>query len=690
MQGKALSNETEATGTLDVALAHAGRLLASRPDLAALQANEILQALPGYPPARLLLAQAHRAQGDLASAFTLMQALVAAEPRWAAAHMEWGRLLAYRGQTSAAISALRQSLSLKSDQPDAWRLLADQLDVSGETTAAEQARARFIKAANRDPQLMAAATALVENQIPEAEALLRAHLKGHDTDVAALRMLAEVAARLRRYADSEALLERCLSLAPGFEAARHHYAIVLYRQQKIAQSLGEVLQLLAMDPHNPGYQNLQAAILVQLGDFNESLAVYERVLASHPHQPKGWMSYGHALKTARRLDDSIAAYRRAIQQQPTLGEAYWSLANLKTFRFLATDIAAMRQALARTDLADDDRLHFDFALGKALEDEALYAESFSHYAAGNERRLRLTPYSAARTQQHVARARAVFDAAFFAERLRVGCQAPDPIFVVGLPRAGSTLVEQIMASHPLVEGTMELPDIGGLVRELAGARGSDEVARYPAVLATLSSEALAALGERYLTQTRVQRKAGTPFFVDKMPNNFSHVGFIHLILPNAKIIDARRHPLGCCLSTFKQHFARGQNFTYSLTDVGRYYADYVALMAHFDAVLPGRVHRVIYERMVEDTEAEVRRLLDYCGLPFDERCLRFYENTRGVRTASSEQVRRPINREGMDQWAHYEPWLGPLKEALGPVLATYPDAPRDSAVEAKPMHTPLP
>jgi len=675
MRGAPLSSGTEATGTLEVALAHASRLLASKPALAAAQASEILHVVPGYPPARLLLAQAHRAQGEWARALELALDLVVAEPRWAAAHLELGQLHAYRGQTSAAISALRQSLLLKADQPEGWRLLADQLDMSGETVAAEDARARFIKAANRDPQLMAAATALVDNKIPEAEALLRAHLRAHDTDVAALRMLAEVAGRLRRYGDSEALLERCLSLAPGFEAARHNYAIVLYRQQKIARALEQVLQLLAADPQNPGYQNLQAAILAQLGDLTESLVVYERVLATHPHQPKGWMSYGHALKTARRTDDSIAAYRRAIEQQPTLGEAYWSLANLKTFRFSAHDKDRMRQALARTDLSDDDRLHFDFALGKALEDEACYAESFEHYVAGNERRRRLTPYSAERTHEHLLRACAVFDGSFFATRSGVGSAASDPIFVVGLPRAGSTLVEQILASHPLVEGTMELPDIGGLVRELAGTRAPDEAPRYPSILTTLSSAECLALGERYLSQTRVQRKTDAPFFIDKMPNNFAHVGFIHLILPNAKIIDARRHPLGCCFSSFKQHFARGQNFAYSLSDVGRYYADYVTLMAHFDRVLPGRVHRVIYERMVEDTEVEVRRLLDYCGLPFNERCLRFYENDRAVRTASSEQVRRPINRDGMDQWPHYEPWLGPLKEALGAVLPAYPYAP---------------
>jgi hypothetical protein len=334
----------------------------------------------------------------------------------------------------------------------------------------------------------------------------------------------------------------------------------------------------------------------------------------------------------------------------------------------------MNRQLDRDDLTPEDRFHFHFALGKALEDAGRYEESFAHYAKGNAQRREYIHYDPEETTSQVQRSKALFTAEFFRAH-GGGCEAADPIFIVGLPRAGSTLLEQILASHPLVEGTQELPDVVAIARELGGRKNRADTSKYPEILASLEPDELRALGERYLSQTRVQRRTDRPLFIDKMPNNWMHVGLIHLMLPNARIVDARRHPLACCFSGFKQHFARGQHFTYGLEDLGRYYSDYVELMAHFDQVLPGRVHRVIYESLVEDTEREVRRLLDYCGLPFDERCLKFYENERAVRTASSEQVRRPINREGLDQWRHYEPWLDPLKRALGAVLLTYPHAP---------------
>jgi tetratricopeptide (TPR) repeat protein len=393
------------------------------------------------------------------------------------------------------------------------------------------------------------------------------------------------------------------------------------------------------------------------------------VLARHPQQPKGWMSYGHALKTVGRSADCAAAYRKAVDQAPSLGEAWWSLANMKTYRFSEADLAAMEAQLAREDLERDDRLHLDYALGKAHEDAGRYAESFDHYARGAALRRAQVPYDPAVMSQHVARAKAVLTAELFASRAGQGCLAPDPIFILGLPRAGSTLVEQILASHSAVEGTMELPDVTAMARRLKD--GSP----YPEVLATLTPEDLKALGEEFLARTRVQRKTDRPLFIDKMPNNWAHIGLIALMLPNARIIDARRHPMGCCFSGFKQHFARGQNFSYGLEDIGRYYADYVELMAHVDAVLPGRVHRVIYESMIEDPEAEIRALLAYCGLPFEESCVNFHENDRAVRTASSEQVRRPIFKDAVEHWQNYESWLDPLKTALGPVLSSYPAAP---------------
>jgi hypothetical protein len=366
---------------------------------------------------------------------------------------------------------------------------------------------------------------------------------------------------------------------------------------------------------------------------------------------------------------------------PELGEAYWSLANLKTFRFTAQDVSAMRAALNAAELDPHERLHFHFALGKALEDDGKFEESFQHYAEGNRlRRLELR-YSADEHHNRLARSRELFSTQFLAERSGHGCPAPDPIFIVGLPRSGSTLLEQILASHSQVEGTMELPDLMAIARRLSAGAEDTDGASYPRVLATLTEDQWLRLGEEYLERTRIYRKRGTPFFIDKMPNNFVHLGLMLVALPNAKIIDARRHPLACCLSGFKQHFAMGQQFTYSLEDVGRYYRDYVELMAHFDRAAPGRVHRVIYEQMVDDTEAQVRALLDYCGLPFEANCLRFYENSRAVRTASSQQVRQPIFRDGVDQWRNFEPWLLPLKEALGPVLSAYPDIPELAAAD---------
>ncbi|HVN41725.1 MAG TPA: sulfotransferase [Steroidobacteraceae bacterium] len=670
-----MSEGSEPVGTLQVALEHAVRLMGAQPALAAEQAQEILKVAPDQPLARLVLGASSRRLGAAERSLAVLEPLVTERPEWASAHYELGATLGALGRGDEAVKELRRALELKPDLSDAWRELADHLEALGDAEGADIARLRHVRTSVRDPRLMKAAAAMGDNQVPVAETLLREHLKEHPTDVVAMRMLAEIAVRVGRYGAAEALLTRCVELAPGFHAARHNLALVWHRREKSTAALAAIEELLKLEPRNPGYRNLLAAILGRIGEFDRALAVYERLLSEYPKQPKAWMSFGHALKTAGRQPEAITAYRKAIALEPRLGEAYWSLANLKTFRFNTEEIAAMERALERDDLSKDDRLHFHFALGKAREDEDRYSDSFQHYSEGNRLRRSVSKYSAEDTSRHVARSKALFTPEFFAARTGWGCQAADPIFVVGLPRSGSTLIEQILASHSLIEGTMELPDIGVIARTLGGQESASEDSRYPEVLAELDAARVRALGEQYLEQTRIQRKTGAPLFIDKMPNNWAHVGLIHLALPNAKIIDARRHPLACCWSGYKQHFARGQNFTYDLTDIGHYYRDYVELMAHFDRVLPGRIHRVIYETLVTDTEAEVRRVLDYCNIPFEPACLRFYETQRAVRTASSEQVRRPINREGLDQWRPYEAWLGPLREALGPTLEAYPAAP---------------
>ncbi len=669
-------------GSIDLAVSHARRLLEKSPDLAAEQVCEVLNLDPGHPTARLILGAAHRRAGRLQSALDVLERLAAEFPQSASVHLELGVALSESGRGADAEAALRQGVELNPSSPDGWRLLADCLDARGDGAGADDARARYLKAATHDPRLRAAGAALVENNLPTADALLCAHLDAHPTDVAALRMRAEVAGRLRRYADAQELLERCLALAPSFDAARHNLAVVLNREAKPAAALPYVVQLLAKEPLNPGYLNLKAAILANLGDYRGSIETYQGVLSRHPQQPKVWMSLGHALKTEGRQEESVAAYRRAISMEPTLGEAYWSLANLKTFRFCTADVEAMEGVLKRTNLADEDRVHFEFALGKALEDAGAPARSFEHYSAANALHRKTHPYSAEENSRFVARCKSQFTAEFFRERASMGSPSADPIFIVGLPRAGSTLLEQILASHSAVEGTIELPDIPQIARGLLGRDKDVQEGRFFERLAALDARELRALGESYLESTRVHRKTDAPFFIDKMPNNCLYVGLIHLILPNAKIIDARRHPLGCCFSAFKQHFARGQGFTYALEDLGRYYREYVELMARFDAVLPGRVHRVFYESMIENTEAEVRHLLDHCGLPFEERCLRFYETERPVRTASSEQVRQPIFKDGTEYWRQFEPWLGTLKRELGAVLDAYPSVPEFSPSEA--------
>jgi predicted Zn-dependent protease len=665
----------EKTSTLEGALALTERFLAADPPRAAAQAQEILRVVPGHPKALLLLATAYHTLGDLSAAHAILEPLAKQQPRVAAIHFELGAVLGKQGETQAAVVVLQHATTLAPNHPDVWRELGDQLTILGETKKAETAYARHIKVSAHNPELLAAASALVENRLAVAERLLRDYLKQHPTDVAAIRMLAETGSRLGRYDDAESLLARCLELAPNFVEARANYAGVLYRANKPAESAAQAEILLKRDPRNPAFRNMMAASLARTGESTRALAYYEGVLKDYPNQPKAWMSYGHTLKAVGRQGDCIAAYRKSIAQLPSLGEAWWSLANLKTFRFSEADVAAMQKELAGDGLSDEDRFHIDFALGKAFEDAERFAESFAHYAKGNALRKKSVAYDPDDQAELLRRSKTFFTPSFFAERAGAGCPSPDPIFIVGLPRSGSTLIEQILSSHPQVEGTMELPDIMSIAGRLGARKKRGEPMRYPESMDELTPQALAELGAEYLERTRSQRREGKPFFTDKMPNNFSHVGLIHLILPNAKIIDARRHPLGCSFANFKQHFARGQGFAYDLVEMGHYYRDYVALMAHYDAVLPGRVHRVFYERMVADPDAEVMKLLAYCGLPFEDACLRFYENDRAVRTASSEQVRQPIYSDAVEHWQNYDAWLGPLKEALGPVLNSYPSVP---------------
>jgi tetratricopeptide (TPR) repeat protein len=444
--------------------------------------------------------------------------------------------------------------------------------------------------------------------------------------------------------------------------------MVLLHDHRLPPALLEVERLVAAEPGRLEYLNLKAEILARLGDFEAAAKCLEQVVAANPREGGAWSAYGNVLRTLGRRDECEAAYRKAIATNAKVGEAYWGLANLKTLRLSDADIADMR-ARPDTPRDPDDRISLLFALGKALEDNGKTEEAFAAYSEANRAKRARYPHNRAERAEEIKRARAVFTPAFFAERSGFGRPEGDPIFVIGMPRSGSTLVEQILASHSQVEGTMELVELIDIAKRLGRDGG------YPEKLRGMTADAINALGEEYLERAAIFRRTAAPFFIDKMPNNFAHAGLIHLMLPNARIVDVRRHPMACCFSIFKQHWATGQTFAYDLEDIGDFYRGYVELMTHFDAVLPGRIHRVIYEELVANPEAETRRLLESCGLPFEEACLRFYENKRAVRTPSSEQVRQPIFSSGLESWRPYEAWLGPLKDALGPVLASYPAPP---------------
>ncbi|MEZ5922408.1 MAG: sulfotransferase, partial [Parvularculaceae bacterium] len=569
---------TDPKGTLATALSHGFQLLKRDPALAAEQAGEILNVVKDNPRALLLLGAARRRLGEYPAALNALRESVRRAAYNADGYMELALAEAVSGESRRAINSVERALMLDSKIVNAWRMLADALLAAGDDEAAAKAYARHVTATTKDPELLDAGKALHENRLAVAERSLKSYLKRSPTDVAAIRMLAELAARIGRYSDSETLLERCVELAPDFHAARHNLAIVQLRQGKADEAISEAETLLKAQPKDPGYRTLYCAALARLGDYDKAIPQYRSLLEDFPNQPKTWLSFGHALKTVGVQGGAINAYRQSIQLQPSLGEAYWSLANLKTFRFVDSDINEMTRQIARNDLNDDDRLHLHFALGKALEDRGEFERSFKHYDEGNRLRTDQTRYDDTDLPERRQRIEETFTRYFLQSRRGAGCQARDPIFVLGMPRAGSTLVEQILSSHSMIEGTMELPDIISMTKRLAAKSKDGQGPGYPAILAEFSDADLRSLGEEYLERTRSQRRTGKPYFIDKMPNNFPHVGFIRLILPNAKIIDARRHPMACCFSNYKQHFAKGQNFSYGQERIANYYRDYVHLM----------------------------------------------------------------------------------------------------------------
>jgi tetratricopeptide (TPR) repeat protein len=644
-------------------------LVAQRQFAASLaDAEALLARVPENRDALYLVAVSQRYLGRIADALTTLLRFERLHPDYGRLYQERGHCLRAVGEAPAAIEAYRAAVALNTTLTASWNALRELCQAAGDTASSRLAAANVAKLASLPSPVVHAADILSEGDVYGAEAILRAFLLEHPDHIEAMRLLAKIGARLEVLDDAEFLLESVLAFAPDYHAARGEYAGVLLQRHKYPQAQVETQKLLALDPHNRLYRTLSANAQVGLGLHDEALGAYRGLLAEGGNDAELHLSAAHALKTLGRQAEAIESYRAAAAARPGYGDAYWSLANLKTYRFTDEEFAAMRGYEADAAVPVADRYHLCFALGKAHEDRGEYAESFGYYERGNALKKAEIRYRSRPIERNAELQAEICTRAFFESRAGVGCDRPDPIFIVGLPRAGSTLLEQILASHSRVEGTMELAEIPRLALHLQGRTVNDENPRYPGVLAELSADEFRAHGEKYLKDTAVFR-SGKPFFIDKMPNNFRHVGLIHLILPNAKIIDARREPMACCFSNFKQLFAAGQEFTYGIEDIARYYRTYVELMAHWDAVLPGKVLRVQHEDVVEDLEGNVRRILEFCGLEFEPACLEFHKTERSIRTASSEQVRRPIFKEGLDQWRNFEPWLGPLKAALGPLAA---------------------
>jgi tetratricopeptide (TPR) repeat protein len=638
------------------------------------EAQQAAQSLTGQVPENrdvlYLLAMSQRYLQQIPDALATLQRLEQLHPQFSRLYQERGSCYVVLRDAPRAIEAFIKGVNINPALPSSWSLLEGLYRMTGQADNAAMAAAHVATLKRLPPEVVTATSLFSDGDLLPAENIIRAFLLQHGDHIEAMRLLARIGMKREVYDDAEILLAAVLNLAPDYRAARMDYARVLVDRHKYPMAHAELEKLLELEPENREFLTLYATACVGLGEHGKAISIYRRLLTDSPQAADLHLSIAHSQKTLGARDESIKSYRAAAAARPGFGDAYWSMANLKTYRFTDEEVERMRQEEPAANIAPVDRYHLCFALGKAFEDRADYAQSYRYYERGNALKRAESRYRPEILETNTARQKEVCTRDFFASRAGYGAKDRDPLFIVGLPRSGSTLLEQILASHSLVEGTQELADIPRYVAELQGREPDLNNPRYPAVLAQLQPADCLALGERYLRETRVYR-SNKPFFIDKMPNNFRHLGLIHLILPNARIIDARREPMACCFSNLKQLFASGQEFTYSVSDIARYYRTYLDLMQHWDQALPGRVLRIWHEDVVDDLEGNVRRILDFCELDFEPACVEFYKTERSVRTASSEQVRQPIFREGLDQWKHFEPWLGDLKTALGDALMRY-------------------
>jgi tetratricopeptide (TPR) repeat protein len=653
-------------------------LTKARRNAEALAAAEALTTrFPENRDALYLQAMNLRFLDRIPEALSILARLQQFHPRYSRLYQERGHCYVALRQAPKAIEAFLRAVNISPALGGSWDMLQRLYRMAGDAKHAATAGEHIAILRDLPPPIIQAGSYFSDGDLTPAENIVRAFLLKHGNHVEGMRLLARIGLERDVLDDAELLLESVLTLAPDYRAARLDYATALYRRQKYHQSRQEMDKLLALDPGNREYLKQYAAACVGLGDYEPIIDLYRGLLAATPPgEPDAadlhlWIA--HAQKTLGRQAAAIDEYGAAIAIREDFGEAWFSLANLKTYRFSAEQISRMRAAEANPATTTVDRYHLCFALGKALEDAHGYGESWQYYERGNALKHAEIRYLPEVTETNTRLSVQVCSREFFEARRGWGVPDRDPILILGLPRSGSTLIEQILASHSQVEGTQELADIQRIVMELRGRAADLANPRFPGILADLGPEDYRRFGARYLNDTRVFRTTDRPFFIDKMPNNFRYLGLIHLMLPNAKIIDARREPMACCFGNLKQLFSSGQEFSYSIDDITRYYRTYLDLMRHWDAVLPGRVLHVQHEDVVDDLESNVRRILDFCGLPFEPGCLEFHKTERSVRTASSEQVRQPIFREGLEQWKNYEAWLGPVRDGLGAALLHYRD-----------------
>jgi len=618
-----------------------------------------------------MLAVCQRYLSKHSSALATLEKLKSLVPEHSRAFQETGHVYRAMNNAGAALNAFSRATQINPALAASFRAQIDILTATDRSHLTGQLKQQLESLEALPKPLVAVTDLIAQGKLIKAEQLCKAFMQKVPRNIEGMRLLADIGSRLGVLEDAEFLLESAVEFAPDHTKARIDYIQVLRKRQNYQESLRQAKLLLDTDPSNPQFQSVFAVESMQSGDYDTALSMFESILKILPEDPVTLTSRGHALKTQGQTEDAIDSYRRAIKKYAAHGEAYYSLANLKLFSFSDEEIQAMEAQESNLGISHQSRIYLNFALGKAYEDKGLFDKAFMFYERGNAFKKSQSRYKASDLTAEFKAQTEVFDDAFIASHANTGFTSPDPIFIVGLPRSGSTLLEQILASHSQVDGTMELPNMLALAQKLRRGERMSAVNHYPGILKELPAEQFLEFGEKFIDETRVHR-GSAPFFIDKMPNNFRHVGLIKLMLPNAKIIDARRHPMGSCFSGFKQLFAEGQEFTYGLEEVGTYYRDYVELMDHWDKVLPGQVLRVQYEEVVADLDTQVRRILDYCGLEFEDSCINFYETDRSVRTPSSEQVRQPIYQSGIEQWKNFESNLDPLKQALGPILERYP------------------